>query len=142
MCAIVHVQISYRNANVISALGLVAIASSVATLGEHRFPSLWTVLPVAGTVAIIKFAMPGTVAHRILQLRPLVGLGLISYSAYLWHQPILAFARIKSHGAIDDTILLSLALFSLLPAYLSWRFVETPVSDAGTVSDRFSTTRP
>ena len=55
----------------------------------------------------------------------MVGLGLISYSAYLWHQPIFAFAHIKG---IPSSSLLSFALIfvSLFLAYISWRFVEKP----------------
>jgi hypothetical protein len=55
-----------------------------------------------------------------------VGIGLISYSAYLWHQPLFAFAR---HGSLTEPSRLAFSLLSVLSlalAYLSWRHVETP----------------
>jgi len=55
-----------------------------------------------------------------------VGIGLISYSAYLWHQPLFAFARIVDGHSPALTIMLGLSIMSLVLAYFSWRFVETP----------------
>ena len=58
--------------------------------------------------------------------RPLVGVGLISYSAYLWHQPLLAFAKLRSIEPPGPLLLGSLAAASLPLAWLTWRYVETP----------------
>jgi hypothetical protein len=55
-----------------------------------------------------------------------VAVGLISYSAYLWHQPLFAFARIRSVGVPDTWLMLGLSALSLGLAALSWRFVEQP----------------
>ena len=59
-------------------------------------------------------------------MKLIVGIGLISYSAYLWHQPILAFARYRVLGDLPDPILLILCVLSLLLAWASWRYVEAP----------------
>jgi len=55
-----------------------------------------------------------------------VAVGLISYSAYLWHQPLFAFARVRSLGVPDTWLMLGLAVLSLGLAALSWRLVEQP----------------
>ena len=55
-----------------------------------------------------------------------MSLGLMSYSAYLWHQPVLAFYRSHASVDIELPVALGLLLFSLLLSYLTWRFVEQP----------------
>ncbi|WP_282611382.1 acyltransferase family protein [Pelagibius sp. Alg239-R121] len=89
-------------------------------------PSFWTLIPVIGTALTIVFGRQGTVVGKILGWKPVVGIGLISYSAYLWHQPIFAFARIRLWGEVSDATYLSLSILALILAYFSWRFVERP----------------
>ena len=55
------------------------------------------------------------------------GLGLISYSAYLWHQPVLAFGKLKYFNGAPPGLMTALVALSLLLGYLSWRFFELPV---------------
>jgi hypothetical protein len=83
-------------------------------------------LPVCGTGLILAFAREGTAAAKFLSLKPLVGMGLISYSAYLWHQPLFAFARIAMVTDADSGVFLLLAVVSIILAYFTWRYVETP----------------
>ena len=90
------------------------------------FPSFYALLPVVGTVLVILFADERTYVGRLLGLKPFVGIGMISYSAYLWHQPMFAFARIESIDAPSPVLMLSLAVMSLLLAVLSWKYVEQP----------------
>lgn len=91
------------------------------------FPSLYALVPVLGTCLILLFATQGTLVARLLSMRVLVGVGLVSYSAYLWHQPLFAFARIRYGHEPGFLLMLSLVGVSLILAYLSWRFVEQPV---------------
>jgi peptidoglycan/LPS O-acetylase OafA/YrhL len=89
-------------------------------------PALLTAIPVVGTALVLFYCRAGTHLAQALSLRPVVFVGLISYSAYLWHQPLFATARI---GLAADPApwamgLLTLATFGL--AVLSWRYVETP----------------
>ena len=60
----------------------------------------------------------------MLSLKPLTIVGLISYSVYLWHQPIIAFVRLASSEEPHHLTLLSYSLLSLPLGYLSWRYVE------------------
>lgn len=115
-------------AQCISLLGLVLIAVGIFAYNDQTpFPSLYAVVPVLGAAAIILAATPATLAGKWLASKPLVMVGLISYSAYLWHQPLMAFARLlapDNHPA--KAVMLALALLSLVLAWLTWKFVEQP----------------
>ncbi len=114
--------------NLLSGIGLALILVPIVAFDKFTpSPSLWIGAPVLGTVLIICHAGAGTIAARLLSLRGMVGIGLISYSAYLFHQPILAYARITLPvEARPDWVMLALGLISLPLGYLSWRFVEQP----------------
>lgn len=111
-------------------LGLGMILYSILTFDESTpFPSVWALLPVMGSALVILFARQDNAAGRLLSLGPIVGIGLISYSAYLWHQPVFVFARERSFDNVSQTDFLLLSLLSLVLAYFSWRFVEQPFRD-------------
>ena len=111
----------------LSLLGFGMIAYSIIIFDKTTpFPSLYTLIPTIGTVLLILCAVPKTFIHKLLSLKFIVGIGLISYSAYLWHQPLLAFARHRSIGELSELILISLCLASLIMAWFSWRFIEKP----------------
>lgn len=90
------------------------------------FPSLWAVVPVLGAALVILFSSSSDLAGRLLSWKPVVGIGLISYSAYLWHQPLFVFAKERSLEPVTDMTLLILSMASILLAWFSWRFVEQP----------------
>ena len=111
----------------LSLLGLAMIIVPVFMYGEHTpFPGVNAIAPVAGTALIILCAQPGTLAYRLLSARSMVGVGLISYSAYLWHQPLLAFAKYYFYPAPPYALLMLLAAASLVLAWLTWKYVEAP----------------
>jgi len=118
----------------LSLSGLVMIVGSVLTFDESvPSPSLFILLPTLGATLIILFATPGTWVQRLLASKVPVTIGLISYSAYLWHQPLFAFARILSVDAPGAGLMLGLSALTLVLAYLSWRFVEAPFRAKGRV---------
>ncbi len=111
----------------LSIVGLFLIVYSIFVFDKQTlFPSLYALIPTLGTAFIVLFATQQTIVGKILSSKVLVGLGLISYSAYLWHQPLFAFAR---HIALADPgrdVFILLILLAIAAAYLSWRFVERP----------------
>lgn len=108
-------------------LGLALIVfSNFAYDTNTPFPGIYTLAPTVGTFLVILFAVPATLAGRILGFKPMVAIGLISYSAYLWHQPLFAMARQRSFGEPDILLMGGLAVMSIMLGYVSWRFIETP----------------
>lgn len=92
------------------------------------FPGIAAVPVVFGTVLLILAAREGNPVHRVLAWRPLVWIGLLSYSLYLWHQPIFVFIRHAGGG--EAAVLASLPLV-LAASVLSYRLVEQPLRRAG-----------
>lgn len=116
-----------RKNNFLSIIGLAAIIFSILVFDKTTpFPSFYALLPVLGTMFIILFSDKDSLVTKLLSTKLFVGIGLISYSAYLWHQPLLAFARIKLFGEVEPSLLLILSASSFLLAYLSWKFIEKP----------------
>ena len=115
-----------------AALGLAAIIVSLALADERFTASIWPVaIPVAGTCLVLAYGRTGTIAARALAWRPAVIVGLISYSLYLYHQPVFAFARIMSLDQPSRTTMALLILPVFVLAWASWRFVERPFRDRG-----------
>jgi hypothetical protein len=77
-------------------------------------------------VLIILFATQQTLVGKFVGNKTFVGIGLVSYSAYLWHQPLFVFARHRSLSEPSNIVSAVLTVIALLLAYLSWRYVETP----------------
>lgn len=112
----------------VSAAGLLAIGWTVWQYDRQTvFPGPAALWPTGGTAAVI-WANSGrlTWTGRLLALRPLVFLGQISYSWYLWHWPPLVYARYWSQGELALSHKLGLVCGSLVLAVLSWRLIETP----------------
>ena len=115
---------------VVSIVGLALIGGSVYSFNKDTpFPGVYTLAPTIGTCLLILFADRATLVGSLLSVKWLVGVGLLSYSAYLWHYPLFAFARHASVGVPGRWELSLLALVSLCLAYVSWRCVERPFRD-------------
>ncbi len=113
-----------------SIIGIGLILLSIFMLDRTLpFPSLYALAPTIGTAFIILFATSGTLVYKLLSQRIFVGIGLISYSAYLWHQPIFVFSRIRGLDEPGTGLILLLSIFALVLAYFSWRFIELPFRD-------------
>ena len=114
--------------NYLALLGLGAIIFSILAYDQRTpFPSAYTFLPVLGVVLLVLYAEKETLVARFLSVKVFVSIGLISYSAYLWHQPVFAFFRIYSNNLTLGwlhALVLIIITFSL--SYMSWRFVEKP----------------
>lgn len=105
---------------------LMIIYSIVAFDSSTPFPGFSALIPVLGTILIIIYAKEETLIYKLLSLRPLVFFGLISYSIYLWHQPLFAFTRLSSINSPSVITYVILSLISFFLGWLSWKYIEAP----------------
>lgn len=112
-----------------AAAGLAAIAWSAACFDRTtRFPGEAALVPCLAAAAFIHANSCGpTLAGRAIAWRPIVAVGLISYSLYLWHWPILALARGWLAAEPPPGLAATLVAAGCLVAWGSWRWIETPV---------------
>jgi peptidoglycan/LPS O-acetylase OafA/YrhL len=117
---------------VAAAVGLLAIVIPAFLYDVNTaFPALAAVPPVLGSALLIHAGSSGSsLAGRVLQWRPVVYVGLISYSLYLWHWPLLVFAKYWIDPASLGPWLPVLLLASLLISSGSYHFIERPFRKA------------
>jgi peptidoglycan/LPS O-acetylase OafA/YrhL len=81
---------------ILPTIGLILIGHSILFFNDEMFhPSFYTLSPIIGVCLIIWFSNKDELITKILSTKLFVGIGLISYSLYLWHYPIFAFVRIS-----------------------------------------------
>ena len=121
----------------LSTLGLLLVLVPVFLYDRHTvFPGHLAIPPVLGSALILCFCTADTRLGRLLASRPMVAVGLASYSAYLWHQPVFAFARVLSADHPGAATLVALLPLVALLSYLSWRYVEAPFRRPAQVTGR------
>ena len=112
-------------ADATAALGVACIVAAVALLDKYAvFPGWWALLPTIGAGLLIAAGPHNLVARHLLSRRAMVWFGLISFPLYLWHWPLLAFARIVEGGLPPAGVRAAAALASIVLAWLSFEFVE------------------
>jgi peptidoglycan/LPS O-acetylase OafA/YrhL len=120
------VTVPQRYRDILSVAGMAAILIPVFFYnGNTQFPGWAALPPVFGAAAVIA-AGQGAFINRGLSWRPVVFIGLVSYSWYLWHWPVILFAKYHPLLTFDGKIALGCVSASFLLAVLSWRFVERP----------------
>jgi hypothetical protein len=110
--------------NILSYAGLVMILGAVFLFTRNTlFPGLSALLPCTGAALVI---IAGK--SRLLSFKPVVGIGLISYSVYLWHWPLLVFLRLLKQEitAVPAWATVAAVVLSYLLGWLSWKYIETP----------------
>jgi peptidoglycan/LPS O-acetylase OafA/YrhL len=119
-------------AHVAGFAGLLLIAAAVALLGAPApYPGWRALLPVAGSVLVIAAGPHGWPNRYLLGNRLLVGVGLISYPLYLWHWPLLVFAKtLLPQQAALPAVLAGLLLAATVLAWATYRWLEQPVRHA------------
>ena len=113
---------------ILPSLGLLLIGHSILFFNDKMFhPSFYTLSPIIGVCLIIWFSHKDELVNKILSTKLFVGIGLISYSLYLWHYPIFSFYRnIYSFypSGLNSKLFIALLLFMI--SFLSYRFIESP----------------
>lgn len=112
--------------NVAATAGLATVLLSCVLFDDATpFPGWVAAFPVLGTVALI-YGERSWINRRLLASAPMVAIGLISYSWYLWHAPMMAFTRLVHFGPASVGLMCAVGVLSGGVAWLSWRFVERP----------------
>lgn len=114
-------------AEMFSGIGLLFIVYAIATFDSTTaFPGMAVLLPVFGSALIILAnTKQDTVVGSLLSFPVLVWVGLISYSLYLWHWPVIVFSKILFADSAQNLMYLILPLVFML-SWFTYRFVETP----------------
>lgn len=99
-------------------------------------PSFYTLLPILGTLLLIIFTIEDTYIFKIFTNKYLVGVGLLSYSLYLWHQPIFAFVKYRWIEELSISLIVLIIFISFVLAYFSYHIIESPFRDVKKVSNR------
>jgi peptidoglycan/LPS O-acetylase OafA/YrhL len=113
----------------LSTIGLASILYAVFSYDSSvSVPGIAALPPCIGTACFIySNSARLTVTGKILSCRPFVFIGLISYSLYLWHWPVLVFANYWALEPLSSSVRIFLVAISLVLAAASWRLVETPL---------------
>ena len=101
------------------------LAALLILADERRFPGWWALLPTFGAASLILAGPRAWINDKVLSAPSLVFVGLISYPLYLWHWPLLSFARILG---VDSTgAKLALIGLSAILSWVTWKYVEMNV---------------
>jgi peptidoglycan/LPS O-acetylase OafA/YrhL len=115
-------------ANVLSFLGLLLLLYGFWRINKELvFPGKWALVPVLGAVLIITAGSKAWVNRTILSNKLAVWFGLISFPLYLWHWPILSFARIIESEVPSRNIRIAAVVLSIALAWLTYKLVERPI---------------
>ena len=112
----------------LSIVGLALMIVPMFTLsGASAFPGWNALAPTVGSALLIATGPSTFVGRQLLSRELMVYLGLISYPLYLWHWPLLVFARILNSGTPSAGLRLGVVLLSLVLAHGTYRYIERPV---------------
>ncbi len=98
---------------------------------DKPFPGVRAMLPVLGAILIIAAGARAWINRVVLSNRVMVWFGLISFPLYLWHWPLLSFARIMSGRDLSDRARVAAVLAAIVLAWLTYWLVERPVRSGG-----------
>jgi peptidoglycan/LPS O-acetylase OafA/YrhL len=117
-----------RTRNILALAGLLMVTGAMVYFdAETPVPSVYAIVPVLGAALIVAASGRDTLVGRLLGSPPFVFVGLISYSIYLWHVPLLSFAKATLLDPPSLELRLSMIAATFALAVLTWRFVETPM---------------
>lgn len=120
----------------LSLIGLsLIIISYIVVSGNHQLQTLFNLVPVIGALLVIRYHTENSIGHSVLTSKPFCFIGLISYSVYLWHQPLFAFLNLYSEYPPQLYLRLLMALLSIPLGYFSWKYIERPCRN-GFFSDK------
>lgn len=123
----IMLSFSQSNKQLLSLIGLAFVLYSIIAFDKKTpSPGLYTLIPTVGTGLILAFSNNKNLVGVLLGNKLLVWIGLISYSAYLWHQPLLAFSRIYTFDQISLSLTFIIIITTFILSIISYRYIEIP----------------
>jgi peptidoglycan/LPS O-acetylase OafA/YrhL len=114
--------------DLLATTGIVLLAAVlVAITSKSAFPGFWALLPAVGTYLIIAAGADAWLNSTVLASRPCRFIGIISYPLYLWHWPLLSFARVMNGATPPAIVRLALIGVAVCLAWLTYQTVERPI---------------
>ena len=118
--------------NIISIAGIVLLVLGFYRIDKSSaFPGVWAAIPVLAAVLIISAGSQAWLNHTILSNRIVVWFGLISFPLYLWHWPLLSFAKIIRGETLPQGVASILVAVSVILAWMTYRLIELPIRQGG-----------
>ena len=123
-----------KHNDTLAGVGMAAIVVSIFYFDSYTpFPSGYGLVPVLGSALILLYGDANTLVGKFLSNKILVSIGLISYSLYLWHQPLIAINSFSINNKLSVWIVVPLAF---VLSFFSWKYVETPFRNKNIVSNQ------
>ena len=115
----------------LSVLGLTLIVFSILYYTpDTNYPGVAAMIPTVGTALVIYSGIGGaSLVRKILSVSPLVAVGLVSYSLYLWHWPIIVYVKHYSITALSNVQIGAMVSVIFIISILSWQYIEKPFRD-------------
>lgn len=114
--------------NILSLFGLALIIFGFWRINKDlSFPGYWALVPVFGTILLLAAGPHAFFNRTVLSNKIVVWFGLISFPLYLWHWPLLSFARIYENEVPRGYIRIAAVILSILFAWLTYKFIERPI---------------
>lgn len=120
--------LSHKKTNLISFIGITLIALAILFIGKDEpFPGPLALIPTIGTAMIIFAGKETFINQKILGNKVLIWFGMISYPLYLWHWPLISFAKIINGDLLSLNIKIALVALSIVLAFVTCELIEKPL---------------
>lgn len=121
-------DVSASSRNALSVVGAVLAVGSLFFINrQHAFPGGWALFPVVGAACLLASGQSSWLGKIVFSNKVMVWFGLISYPLYLWHWPLLTYAKIIENGTPLYTTRLLLVGLAIFLSWLTYRVVERPL---------------
>jgi peptidoglycan/LPS O-acetylase OafA/YrhL len=91
------------------------------------FPGWWALAPTMGTLLLISSGPSGWINAKVLSMRPIVFVGLVSYPLYLWHWPLLTLAHVLLGQNVSFGITVGVIFLAAILSVATYKFIELPI---------------